>query len=125
LADASANLTDAQIKEITSRGGVIGLNLFSLFLGADYEEPRRATIDDCVAHIEHICSIAGGGGGNRRCVGLGSDADGGFSALRLPEGIDGPGDYQKIAAALTKRGWAPEDVAAFASNNWRRVFPTI
>lgn len=115
------HLTDAQIKEITRRGGVIGLNLFSLFLGPDYEEPKRATITDCVAHIEHVCDTAG----NRACVGLGSDADGGFSRLRLPEGIDGPADYTKLAGALVARGWSDAEAAAFASNNWRRIFPLI
>lgn len=115
------HLTDAQIKEITRRGGVIGLNLFSLFLRPDCEEPQRATIADCVAHVERVCSIAG----NRRCVGLGSDADGGFSATRLPTGIDGPHDYQKLADALTTSGWSAADVEGFASENWARLFPAV
>ncbi|MDP1661756.1 MAG: membrane dipeptidase [Phycisphaerales bacterium] len=115
------HLTDSQIKEITRRGGVIGLNLFSLFLRPNCEEPKRATIADCLAHIERVCSIAG----SRRCVGLGSDADGGFSSARLPEGIDGPADYQKLADALAAAGWSAADVEGFASGNWRRMFPTV
>lgn len=113
------HLSDEQIREITRRGGVIGLNLFSLFLRPGCDDPQRASIDDCVAHIEHICSIAG----NRRCVGLGSDMDGGFTALRLPQGIDGPRDYDKLAAALRDRGWSEQDITGFASANWQRVIP--
>lgn len=115
------HLTDAQIKEITRRGGVIGLNLFSLFLRPKCEEPERASIDDCIAHVERVCAIAG----NRRCVGLGSDADGGFSRLRLPEGIDGPRDYDRLADALRARGWSEPEVEGFAEGNWRRVFPRV
>ena len=115
------HLTDAQIREITRRGGVIGLNLFSLFLRPKCEEPDRATVDDCVAHVERICHIAD----NRRCVGLGSDADGGFSALRLPQGIDGPRDFDELAGALASRGWSASQVEGFASANWQRIFPAV
>jgi membrane dipeptidase len=115
------HLTDAQINEITRRGGVIGLNLFSLFLRPKCEEPARGTIDDCVAHVERVCSIAG----NRRCVGLGSDADGGFSARRLPERIDGPRDYGRIAEALRGRGWTAAEIDGFCTRNWERVFPGV
>ncbi|HZW06724.1 MAG TPA: membrane dipeptidase [Phycisphaerales bacterium] len=115
------HLTDAQIREIARRGGVIGLNLFSLFLRPRCEDPCRASVDDCIAHVEHVCALAG----NRRCVGLGSDADGGFSALRLPEGIDGPRDYWKLAEALRERGWSTHEFEGFTTANWQRVFPAV
>ncbi len=121
LARRQRHLTDAQIKEITRRGGVIGLNLFSLFLRSGCEDPQRATIADCLAHIERVCSIAG----NRKCVGLGSDADGGFSSARLPDGIDGPADYQKLADGLAAAGWSNAEVEGFAFGNWARVFPGV
>ena len=67
------HLRDDQIKAIGDRGGVIGLNLFSKFLVPD----GRATIDDCIAHVQHVCDLMG----HRKGVGLGSDADGGFPAI--------------------------------------------
>ena len=115
------HLHDEQIREIVRRGGVMGLNLFSKFLrplAAD-DATTRATIDDCVRHVEHICSLAG----NRRHVGLGSDMDGGFSAARLPEGIDRPADLERLAEALSARGWSDADVRGFAFGNWARIFP--
>lgn len=110
------HLTDDQIREITHRGGVIGLNLYSKFLNGS--PTCIATLDDAVAHVERICSVAG----HRRAVGLGSDLDGGFSAARLPEGIRTARDLPRLADALRARGWPEPDTAAFAFGNWARFF---
>jgi membrane dipeptidase len=112
------HLTDDAIREIVRRDGVIGLNLCSTFLDKAAGQTGRASIDDCVRHIEHICDIAG----DRAHIGMGSDMDGGFSAARLPEGIDRPAHLERIAGALRNRGWSDDDLAAFRSGNWRRVF---
>ncbi|MFN0012453.1 MAG: dipeptidase [Phycisphaerales bacterium] len=114
------HLHDDQIREIIKRGGIIGLNLFSKFLrpvAAD-DTATRATIADCLAHIEHVCDLAG----DRLHVGLGSDMDGGFSALRLPQGINVPRDLQRLAEALSAEGWSDGDVEAFAFENWAGLF---
>lgn len=123
------HLTDEHIRTLVTRaaapsphpstppGGVIGLNLFSKFLAPDAAEDRRATVDDCVAHIEHICMIAG----STRHVGLGSDMDGGFSAARLPAGIDRPAHLARLADALSRKGWSDEEVRGFAFTNWARA----
>jgi len=113
------HLHDEQIQEIVRRGGVIGLNLYSKFLrplAAD-DTTTRASIADCVAHIEHICNLAGG----RANIGLGSDMDGGFSAARMPEGINHPRDLVKIADALAARGWSDADIRGFAFENFARL----
>jgi membrane dipeptidase len=112
------HISDAQIKEIARRGGVIGINLFSLFLRPDCAPADRATIREVIAHIEHVCDLTG----SRAHIGLGSDMDGGFSADRLPEGINTPDDYRLIAEALRARNWPDADIAAFAAGNWLRVF---
>jgi membrane dipeptidase len=116
------HLTDDTIREIGRRGGVIGLNLFSRFLIADsakqFEQAkRRATIDEAVAHVEHVCDLLG----HRASVGLGSDLDGGLTADDLPEGINAPKDYELLAEGLRDRGWSDEDVGAFMWGNWQRV----
>lgn len=113
------HLTDDAIREITRRGGVIGLNLFSRFLSPNVTENEgRATLDDCVRHVEHVCEIAG----DRRHVGLGSDMDGGFSAARLPRGINTPSGLVKLADALASRGWSDEEIRGFAWENWARFW---
>jgi len=121
LADRQRHLTDDAIREIARRGGVVGLNLCSSFLDDACWESGRATIDDAVRHVEHVCEIAGG----REHVGLGSDMDGGFASDRLPEGIDHPRDLSRLAGALRGRGWSDDELAGFTHGNWARVFPML
>lgn len=112
------HLTDRTIRQVCARAGVIGLNLYSPFLARGGVRNRRATIAEAIDHVEHICQIAG----NRRCVGLGSDMDGGFSAEKLPEGINGPADLPRLADELHRRGWPDSDIHAFAWGNWARFW---
>jgi len=107
------NLSGAQIKAIADRNGVIGLNLFSRFLAHN----RRATIDDCITHIEHICDVMG----RRNGIALGSDMDGGFPASKLAEGVDHPGKLHALIDALRNRGWTDDDLLGFASENWMNL----
>lgn len=108
------HLSDDTVREIARRGGVIGLNLCSAFLGKECWDTGRATLADCVSHLEHLAQVAG----RRDFLALGSDMDGGFSAERLPHGIDLPSHLEKLAAALHTHGWAARDVDGFASANW-------
>jgi len=107
------HITDDVIREIARRGGVIGLNLYGRFLARG----RRATLDDAIAHVEHIASIVG----HRGACALGSDADGGFTPAHLPERLDHPSKWHALADALAARGWMPPEVAAFQRDNWLRV----
>lgn len=111
--DDQRHLSDEQIKEIGKRGGVIGLNLFSKFLVND----GRATIDDCVAHIQHICELVG----HRKGIGLGSDADGGFPPSSMPADLDHPCKYSALIDALASEGWSEAEQYDFCSGNWMRL----
>lgn len=111
------HLSDRQIQAIASRGGIIGLNLFSLFLSREGKD-RRATLSETLDHVEHVCGLTE----SRKHVGLGSDMDGGLSALRLPEGIQNPTDLHRLADGLTSRGWTDAEVRGFAFENWERFF---
>jgi membrane dipeptidase len=114
------HLTDDQIRAIGERGGVVGLNLLSSFLrpGIPFDSEQRASVDDCVRHVERVCEVMG----RRTGVGLGSDMDGGFSSKGLPEGVDGPTKLEAIASALAARGWSESELQAFRINNWGRFF---
>jgi membrane dipeptidase len=110
------HLTDETIVEIGKRGGVIGINLFGIFLRV--KENGRATIDDVVEHIERMADLMG----RRDGLGLGTDMDGGLSANDLPEGIASPADSHKILDSLNERGWSPREVEGFAYRNWAEFF---
>jgi len=110
--DSQRHLRDDQVRAIAARDGVIGLNLFSKFLVPS----GRATIDDCVAHVQRVAELMG----HRRGVALGSDMDGGFGPNRLPEHLDHPGKLDALTDALAGAGWSDDDVEGFAHGNWRR-----
>ena len=110
--------SDATIKEIADRGGVIGINLLSAFLEPGLKDGGRAKLEWIIRHIEHICEVTG----SRSCVGLGSDMDGGFGADELPEGINTPSDLHIIGEALRDQGWSDDEIEGFASGNWLRFW---
>ena len=65
--------------------------------------PRRAaTIDDVVAHVEHVREVAG-----VDHIGLGGDYDG---VGELPAGLEDVTGYPRLLAALADRGWSDEDL---------------
>lgn len=113
------HLSDETIREIGHRGGVVGVNLVSRFLCSDAAtgSATRAGIDDVMAHIERICELMD----RRTGVALGSDADGGLTRDDLPEGINGPADFEKLADALRAAGWTDSEIDGFRWRNWAEV----
>ncbi|AQR63391.1 membrane dipeptidase [Brevundimonas sp. LM2] len=76
--------------------------------------PRpNATIDDVVAHIQHVREVAG-----VDHVGLGGDFDG---VSALPTGVEGVDAYPRILAALMSAGWTEADIRKLAGENILRV----
>jgi membrane dipeptidase len=116
--EAQRHLSDDMIRAIVGRGGMIGLNLFDRFLVPAREQPRRATIADCVRHIEHVCELAG----DRHHVGLGSDLDGGLTADQIPVEVRSHADLEALLSALRDRGWSDGDLAGMAWGNWARFW---
>ncbi|GAA4403983.1 dipeptidase [Fodinibacter luteus] len=72
-----------------------------------------ATLDDVVAHCEHVRAVAG-----IEHIGLGGDYDG---VDRLPDGLEDVSGYPRLLAALAERGWSDGDLAALAGGNALRV----
>ena len=78
----------------------------------DHAAPS-ATIDDVVAHVEHVREVAG-----VEHVGLGGDYDG---VDRLPDGLEDVSGYPRLLAALADRGWSDEDLARLTCRNILRT----
>lgn len=118
LAARQRHLPERAVREIAARGGMIGTVLFSPFIIRGGRRDRRARLDEWYAHVEGLCEQMGG----RGLIGLGSDADGGFSSGMLPEGIDRPSGFALLGETLRDRGWSDDEVRGFAWGNWARFW---
>jgi membrane dipeptidase len=72
-----------------------------------------ATINQVVAHIEHVRDVAG-----VNHVGIGGDYDG---TDELPRGLEDVSGYPRLFAALADRRWSYEDLTKLAGGNILRV----
>lgn len=107
------NLTDRQIREIVSRGGLIGLNYYHAFLRGD---GREAGLDDLYRHICHFLSL-----GVQRALALGSDLDG----ADVPQALSSPGRLPALCEYLLSRGLSEKTVRAIAFQNAADFFSRI
>jgi len=120
LIPGERQLNDNQIRRLGERNGVIGVVLFNTFLRAGYQkgkEKHLVTIDQVLAHIDHICQVIG----DAQHVGIGSDFDGGFGAADIPTPMDSIADLPLIADGLTAAGYAAEDITNIMGGNWIRI----
>jgi len=121
LADSARQITDAQIKTIATRGGVVGLPLYNAMLNGDGKTNRPArdevswgTVAD---HIDHVCQCAG----NDRSVALGTDLDGGFGRDSIPRDMESIADLPGFADTLAQRGYDDASIQRIAHGNWHRL----
>jgi len=74
----------------------------------------RATMDDVIAHIEHVRDVAG-----IDHVGIGGDFDG---ITEVVEGLEDVSTYPALFAELSRRGWKEADLRKLAGENVLRAF---
>jgi membrane dipeptidase len=72
-----------------------------------------ASLEDVVAHVEHVREVAG-----IDHVGLGGDYDG---VDVLPTGLEDVASYPRLLAALSDRGWSADDLAKLTCRNVLRT----
>lgn len=116
---ANRHLTDDMIRAIARRGGVIGINFFDKFLlPAEQYGKRRATLDDVIVHVRHICELTG----SAAHVGIGTDMDGGFGRDQIPHEVRDSGDLPCVGEALAAAGFSDAQVRDILGGNWLRFF---
>ena len=96
----------AHAQPLRDSGGVVGLNLYTDFLGG-------TDTDAVVRHIEHLLDLGG-----TETLALGGDLDG---CDTLGGGVTGIQDYPKLYAALAARGYDEPLLSALFADNWLRV----
>lgn len=122
--ESNRHLSDRLIRGIIERDGMIGVIPYNRFLlpGWKLQDGRgQCSLQQVVAHINHICQIAG----DARHVGLGTDFDGGFGLEATPPEIDTIADLQKLIPLLDEKGYTTEDIAAILHQNWIRKLQQI
>lgn len=111
LSAQARNLSDEAIRCIASKGGVIGVNLHSTFLG------RPADVKKVADHFDYLRKIGG-----VDCVALGSDFDG---LITPPADVATAGKLGAVWAELRQRGWTEEEIRKARGENFMRVWETV
>ena len=122
VCDHPRNVPDDVLARLSANGGVCMVTFVPMFVnqavrdweaGGKQGQPPPATLDDVVAHVEHVREVAG-----IDHVGLGGDYDG---TDWLPEGLEDVTGYPRLLAALTERGWSSDDLARLTCDNVLRA----
>lgn len=127
VTDHPRNVPDGVLERLPENGGVVMVTIVPQFVSDEVmawsELPReereareapRATIDDVVAHIEHVRDVAG-----IEHVGIGADYDGIGST---PDGLEDVSTYPTLFAELARRGWTESELRMLAGENVLRAW---
>ena len=113
LTPTNRHLSDAMVRAVAGRGGVIGLVLYNAFLEPRWRQDKTLPVT-LEVHVrrqaEHMASLVGWDH-----VGIGSDLDGGLGLEESPQEIDTIADLHKVGLVV------PEEARAkVLSENWLR-----
>ena len=122
------HLTDDMIRELTRRGGIIGLVFCQFFIDPDVDWEARPNRHEWVSkydmrgllpHIEKMADLAGGTLEN---IAIGTDMDGGFGAEVTPTDVDTIADLQGLAPVLEAAGYSHDEALGVLHGNALRLF---
>ena len=122
LVDHNRQFSDDQLKELISRGAVIGGVLDAWMLVPNWirkeSTPKgmNCDLEKVIDHMDHICQLAG----NSLHIGIGSDLDGAFGKEQSPYDLETIADLGKLPELLAKRGYSAEDIQNVMHGNWLR-----
>ena len=90
----------------------------AIWLANDKEHgAKRATVDQLIAHIEHVREVAG-----VDYVGIGSDY---WGMPDMPIGLEDVSGFPRLFAALICHGWTDEDLRKLAGENLLRAMREV
>ena len=112
LCASSRNLTDRQLDAIGASGGLVGIVYATPFLRPDFADDPDTPLELIAQHAAYVAERIG-----VEHVGLGSDFDG----ATIPDPVGDVTGVPKVLDALAEAGFSPDEVAAIAWGNWRRV----
>ncbi|HEY7209618.1 MAG TPA: dipeptidase [Bryobacteraceae bacterium] len=115
LTDVPRNMTDDMIRALTKKGGVIQVNFYCPFITR--RPDGHASIEDVVAHIDHVRQLAG-----IDAIGIGSDFDGIECA---PQGLEDVSKFPALTRALLEKGYSPSDIKKIYGGNTLRLMRAV
>jgi len=122
LINHNRQFSDEQLKELVSRGAVIGAAFDAWMLaenwirGESTPKSKNVYLGTVVDHIDHVCQLAG----NSEHAAIGTDLDGAFGTEQSPGDLDTIEDLQKLIPILEDRGYSREDIDNIMHKNWLR-----
>ncbi|XP_052755537.1 uncharacterized protein LOC113517025 [Galleria mellonella] len=109
LCNVTRNVPDTVLRLLAANKGLIMVNFYTSFLTCK----ETATVQDAIAHINHIRDVAG-----VDSVGLGAGYDG---INYTPQGLEDVSSYPLLFAELMEEGWSIEELRKLAGLNLLRV----
>lgn len=122
--DWQRQFSDAQLKFVIERKGVIGAALDAIMLQPGWvrgvSQPT-VTLESVIDNIDHVCQLAG----NHLHAGIGSDLDGGYGFEQTPADVQSIVHLQRIPELLAARGYNDDAIADIMYGNWIRFFGEV
>ena len=112
LCNHPRNLYDNQMKALAAKGGVAQVTLYNGFL----KEVGQATIEDAIAHLNHMVDIMG-----IEHVGIGTDFDGDGGII----GCASASELINFTRHLLKERYSEEDIRRIWGGNFLRVMEEV
>ncbi|MDA0817878.1 MAG: membrane dipeptidase, partial [Planctomycetota bacterium] len=122
LVDHNRQYSDAMLRAVIDRGGVIGMPLDAWMMVPGWirgkTDPKEAGCDLSVMldHLDHVCQVAG----SAEHVGIGSDLDGGYGREQSPHDLETIADLASLPEMLAARGFPADDIEKVMRGNWLR-----
>ncbi|XP_052863990.1 uncharacterized protein LOC128270619 [Anopheles cruzii] len=113
LCNSSRNVQDEVLGLVTKNRGLVMVNFYNKFLRCS----ENASVQDAVAHINHIRRVAG-----IDHVGLGAGYDG---INFTPHDLEDVSSYPRLFAELLGDGWTVDELEKLAGRNLLRVFEDV
>lgn len=120
ICDVPRNLTDEQLKAISEKNGVVGINICKSFVS---ENENDQTIEGLVKHLDHMVEVMGidhVGFGFDFCDYLYDDNE--DSTLKGFESLD---KVKNLINLLVKKGYSSEDIEKIKYKNFVRIIGEI
>jgi len=132
------NTTDANLRALAERGGVVGICQIRSFVTAK----KSDNLDDYMIHLEHAVNVAGS---EHVCIGsdrdhrvivltpgyiaeLARELGPQFNEADLPlfiEALNGPRRMEVVRAAMERRGWKASDIEKVMGTNLHRLYRDV